>query len=149
MWAVQDYWKAVWIYRCRVAVKNGKKSWNCAKVMLMGQGRCGKTCLGRTLTGKLFEDTPSTTAMDASIVNIDISTSITGGNWYVRRQPASVLEEAVGAAARAAATTSFPLANDILLESLEMLNGSPLLPVTAVASVGLKPIVDSRRTQAA
>jgi GTPase SAR1 family protein len=35
-------------------------SWNRSKIMLVGQGRAGKTALARSMMGEPFRETPST-----------------------------------------------------------------------------------------
>jgi GTPase SAR1 family protein len=82
-------------------IKKGKKSWNRTKIMLMGEGRAGKTCLGRALLGKPFENTSSTEALDTLAVGINCGAFTDNGkNWEERPQSSCVLEEAIGAMAR-------------------------------------------------
>jgi hypothetical protein len=75
-------------------ITSGTKSWNRTKIMLMGEGRAGKTCLGQALLGKPFKITPSTEALDTLSASIRIYTSQAVCTWE-ERQPSTVLEEAV------------------------------------------------------
>jgi hypothetical protein len=77
--------------------------------MLMGEGRAGKTCLGRALLGKPFKITPSTEALDTLSASVRINTSHTGSTWEERQQ-STVLEGAVIAMAEDIPLSPPPLA---------------------------------------
>jgi GTPase SAR1 family protein len=88
------------IARIQEAVKRGSKKWGRSKIMLMGEGRAGKTCLGRALLGKSFiTDSTSTKAMDAFSVGIALGAASTCGSWDEQEQSDSVLADAIGALA--------------------------------------------------
>jgi GTPase SAR1 family protein len=116
-------------------IKKGKKSWNRTKIMLMGEGRAGKTCLGRALLGKPFENTSSTEALDTLAVGINCGAFTDNGkNWEERPQSNCVLEEAIGAMARDAPVSPPP--NGVFTGLSRLIFGSgSLRPGTTQLSV--------------
>jgi hypothetical protein len=64
------------------AIDIGEQSWNRSKIMLVGEGQVGKTSLGRSLMGMLFDKyIPSTCGISAMhMLSIDPGTT-TEGQW--------------------------------------------------------------------
>ena len=62
------------LYVVLQALKEGSVKWNHSKLMLVGEGRAGKTCTLRALLGKPFIDTASTVGLHLSACQIDRTT---------------------------------------------------------------------------
>lgn len=85
------------------ALSTGKKPWGRSKVMLVGEGRAGKTALANSIIGKPFQDTSSTIGINQLTCTVSqtqvIDNQQHGGGevalWGEYTQPAYELETAI------------------------------------------------------
>ena len=76
------------------AIALGAKSWNRSKVMLVGEGRVGKTALCNSMLGKAFVETESTIGL-AQLTCYVRSASARDGRWAEHKKPAWEYEAGV------------------------------------------------------
>jgi GTPase SAR1 family protein len=77
------------------AVAVGERNWNRSKIMLVGEGRAGKTALARALLGKPFEcDSVSTCGIDQFTVNCSVLQS-QSQKWVECGEQESALDAAL------------------------------------------------------
>jgi GTPase SAR1 family protein len=139
--------------RCQEAVKKGKKMWNHCKIMLMGHGRAGKTCLVRALLNKPIVDMESTEALDVFTVGIKLDTSCSSGYasssgyWHEPQPPTLLLEDAIGSMALecSAEAEEEPLKQNGVLTSLwqRFLTPKSQKQVSSKLSVNKDVIIDT------
>ena len=77
------------------AIARGSMPWNRSKVMLVGEGRVGKTALCNSMMGKPFEETESTVGLTQ--LTCDVRTVATGrnGRWVEHTKPEREYEASV------------------------------------------------------
>ena len=76
----------------------GEKEWNQSKIMIVGEGRAGKTALSRSIQGQPFEHTPSTVGIEEHNLTFTKSTVVAGsevGQWQTRDVSVSELEAGI------------------------------------------------------
>lgn len=56
------------------AFKMGKKAWGRSKIMIVGEGRAGKTALANSIIGQSFQDTSSTVGINLFTCDISMKT---------------------------------------------------------------------------
>ena len=81
------------LVQCVIAV--GSKSWNRSKVMLVGEGRVGKTALCNSMMGRPFVETTSTVGLTQLTCDVRRGVATSGGRWSLRRQPEREYEHGV------------------------------------------------------
>ena len=67
-------------------MEKGSKPWNRSKVMLLGEGRVGKTALSNSMMGKPFQETESTVGLTKLTCDVQ-KTSANNGRWSVFEKP--------------------------------------------------------------
>ena len=69
------------------AMAMGTKPWNRSKVMLVGEGRVGKTALCNSMIGKPFEETESTAGLTQLTCDIRRAAATNSGRWTQYMKP--------------------------------------------------------------
>jgi GTPase SAR1 family protein len=80
----------------KAALSKGKKAWGRSKIMIVGEGRAGKTALANSIIGKDFDDTASTIGIN--LVTCDVKYATVGGDkasWSEYSKPDKELEAAL------------------------------------------------------
>jgi GTPase SAR1 family protein len=75
-------------------LEKGVKAWNRSKIMILGEGRAGKTALSNSLMGKPFEDTNSTIGINEFTCDVKFG-KLGNGEWNSYEKPEKELEMAV------------------------------------------------------
>ena len=83
------------------AMALGSKPWHRSKVMLVGEGRVGKTALCNTMLGKPFVETESTPGLNQLTCNVRTAASATNGRWTERTKPEREFETGIAQLIRA------------------------------------------------
>ena len=82
----------------------GKKAWGRSKIMIVGEGRAGKTALSNSIIGKAFTETDSTVGINGLTCDIKYATTNLikddreegeGGSWSEYIKPIKELEAAL------------------------------------------------------
>ena len=73
----------------------GSKAWNRSKIMLVGEGRVGKTALSNALMGKPFVETESTVGLTQLTCDVRRASATNSGSWSPRKQPEKEYEQGV------------------------------------------------------
>eukprot|EP01041_Mallomonas_annulata_P001482 gene1482-2850_t len=78
------------------ALSKGKKEWGRSKIMIVGEGRAGKTALTSSFIGKSFESTASTIGINQLTCDVKYA-AISGdtGHWGVFQAPLKEFETAL------------------------------------------------------
>ena len=77
-------------------LSRGKQEWGRAKIMIVGEGRAGKTALANSIIGKPFSDTESTIGINQMSCNIQFaSVGGAGDKWNAYDKPEKELEAAI------------------------------------------------------
>ena len=76
------------------AMKKGRKPWGRSKIMIVGEGRAGKTALSNSIIGKPFEDTESTVGINQLTFDVKY-TSLGQGTWNEYVKPEKEFEAAI------------------------------------------------------
>ncbi|MFX8569923.1 hypothetical protein ABTM09_20770, partial [Acinetobacter baumannii] len=63
------------------ALKKGSKAWNRSKIMIVGEGRAGKTALANSIIGRKFEETTSTIGIEQFTCDVKVEGIGVGGSW--------------------------------------------------------------------
>ena len=74
------------------AMALGSKPWNRSKVMLVGEGRVGKTALCNSMTGKPFVETESTSGFTCQVFDVKSSAVANHKRWTSHENPAREYE---------------------------------------------------------
>jgi GTPase SAR1 family protein len=61
------------------ALTQGKKEWRRSKIMIVGEGRAGKTALANSILGRAYEDHDSTIGINEFTCSIGYASSVEGG----------------------------------------------------------------------
>ena len=78
----------------QLAIGQGRRAWGRSKIMIVGEGRAGKTALANSLIGKRFEETTSTLGINQ--VTCDVKVSSDGKSaWDACTKPQRELELAL------------------------------------------------------
>jgi GTPase SAR1 family protein len=85
--------------KIQAALAVGEKEWNRSKIMLVGEGRAGKTALAKSFMGLPFEHTESTCGIEQ--FRVEVSHAVVGPVWQQSEAPHSELDVAVVALAKA------------------------------------------------
>mmetsp|Transcript_23591 Transcript_23591/g.23783 ORF Transcript_23591/g.23783 Transcript_23591/m.23783 type:complete len:1313 (+) Transcript_23591:119-4057(+) len=75
-------------------VKNWEKEWARSKLMIIGEGRAGKTALADSIAGVAFHDTPSTVGINQLTCDVKLA-AVGQGHWSDYKRPEKELEYAV------------------------------------------------------
>jgi GTPase SAR1 family protein len=110
--------------KIEAALAVGEKEWNRSKIMLVGEGRAGKTALAKSFMGLPFEHTESTCGMEQ--FRVEVSHAVVGSAWQQCKAPDSELDAAVVALVKASNFLSTQL--------------SPVLPEAHGAADNDKPL---------
>ena len=70
----------------------GSKPWNRSKVVIVGEGRAGKTALCNSLMGKRFEDTESTAGLTQLTCDVRRAAANSDGRWVEHTKPVREFE---------------------------------------------------------
>lgn len=76
------------------AFKKGRKPWGRSKIMIVGEGRAGKTALANSIMGKNFEETSSTVGINLFTCDIKYA-AVGNGQWNQHANPEKLLEAAL------------------------------------------------------
>lgn len=76
------------------ALKRGKKAWGRSKIMIVGEGRAGKTALANSIIGKDFQSTDSTIGINHLTCDIKYA-AVGGDSWSEYVKPQKELEAAL------------------------------------------------------
>jgi serine/threonine protein kinase/GTPase SAR1 family protein len=76
------------------ALTKGKKRWGRSKIMIVGDGRVGKSALANSIMGRKFEDTVSTQGLNQITCDIQAATDFRKG-WRPSTRPQKELEAAL------------------------------------------------------
>ena len=76
------------------AFKKGRKPWGRSKIMIVGEGRAGKTALANSIMGNNFEDTSSTVGINLFTCDIKYA-AVGNGQWNQHTNPEKLLEAAL------------------------------------------------------
>lgn len=79
----------------QLALKKGKKEWGRSKIMIVGEGRAGKSAFANTIIGRAFEDTESTVGINQLTCDVKYASIGTGNGWAECSKPDKELESAV------------------------------------------------------
>jgi GTPase SAR1 family protein len=79
--------------RIHAALNIGEKAWNRSKIMLVGEGRAGKTALAKSFMGLPFAHTDSTCGMEQ--FQVEVTTAEVASTWRAANAPESELDAAV------------------------------------------------------
>ena len=74
------------------AMALGCKPWNRSKVMIVGEGRAGKTALCNSMMGKPFEGTESTAGLTLLICDVRRAAASNDGRWTEHTKPEKEFE---------------------------------------------------------
>lgn len=84
------------------AVSLGMRRWGRSKIMLVGEGRAGKTGLANSIMGKPFEDTESTVGIHDLALEVtyacpsnEVNGLEKGGEWELYSKPEKELETVI------------------------------------------------------
>ena len=75
------------------ALALGSKPWHRSKVMLVGEGRVGKTALCNSMMGKRFEETESTVGLTQLTCDVRRATAGNKGRWTEHTKPEAGLAQ--------------------------------------------------------
>lgn len=107
------------------ALSSGKARWGRSKLMLVGEGRAGKSALTNALRGREFMETASTAGIEAHEVRIAVDASQAAA-WAERRPPesehAAVLAKLVSAKGKSAAPSAVSASSSAPAVSSESLD---------------------------
>jgi GTPase SAR1 family protein len=78
----------------QLALGQGKRAWGRSKIMIVGEGRAGKTALANSLIGKSFEETVSTLGINQLTCDVKVA-SVGSTAWDVCSNPTRELELAL------------------------------------------------------
>lgn len=81
------------------ALQHGKKQWKQGRIMIVGEGRAGKTALANSIVGKGFIDTESTVGINQMVCDVNTAL-VDGGEWNSYEKPAKELEYSLAALMR-------------------------------------------------
>ena len=76
------------------ALLKGTKKWGRSKIMIVGEGRAGKSAFANVVIGKPFEDTASTIGIGTFTCDIKYA-NVGGSGWSEYKKPAKEMEAAV------------------------------------------------------
>ena len=82
------------------AMALGSKPWNRSKVMLVGEGRVGKTALCNSMMGKPFVETESTPGVAQLTCDVWRAAATCNGKWTVHTKPEREYEAGIAQLAR-------------------------------------------------
>ena len=78
------------------ALARGRKPWGRSKIMIVGEGRAGKTALANSIIGRGFADTSSTVGINQVTCDVKFaSLGGEGGGWSEYAKPSRELEAAL------------------------------------------------------
>ena len=79
------------------AVQRGRKLWNRSRMLIVGEGRGGKTTLMQQLLGQDFQMTPSTRGITKDLFDLTVSQlqNYGMGDWQPGEEPEKQLEAAI------------------------------------------------------
>ena len=77
------------------ALAGGSKPWNRSKVMIVGEGRVGKTALCNSMTGKPFEETESTVGLTQLTCDVQRAAATNDRRWTEHTKPEREFEAGV------------------------------------------------------
>ena len=101
------------------ALESEGKPWKHCRIMIIGEGRAGKTALSNSIMGRGYEETMSTVGIREEICDVDLSyASIGGGQWLEYKPPVKQLEHA--------------LASQLQVANIPSSSGSHIVSVTSV-----------------
>ena len=69
--------------------------WARGKLLIVGEGRAGKTALCRSITGQVFEETKSTVGIEAVTKDVAYSAVNEWGEWSEYKRPEREVEAAI------------------------------------------------------
>ena len=75
-------------------LQNGYKVWRYSKIMIVGEGRAGKTAFSNSIIGKEFANTESTIGINNFTCDVNFA-SLGKGAWDVYSKPTKELELAI------------------------------------------------------
>jgi actin len=78
-----------------LALQKGRKEWGRSKIMIVGEGRAGKSAFANTIIGRAFTDTESTVGINQMTCDIKFASIGSGSGWAECDRPAKELESAV------------------------------------------------------
>jgi GTPase SAR1 family protein len=110
------------MFMIQSALDTGEKAWNRSKIMLVGEGRAGKTALAKSFMGTAFAPTKSTCGIDQ--FRVEVTNAIVGSAWRALCAPESELDAAIFALAKEKST------------EVEVVGSSPPPTVIMAASNG-------------
>jgi GTPase SAR1 family protein len=76
------------------ALKKNCKEWRRSKIMIVGEGRAGKTSLANSITGKQFSNTESTVGINQLTCNVNYA-ALGEGSWGECKKPDKEYENAI------------------------------------------------------
>ena len=77
------------------AMAGGSKPWNRSKIMLVGEGRVGKTALCNSMMGKSFVETESTVGLTQLTCDVRSAAATTDGRWTEHMKPEREFEAGI------------------------------------------------------
>ena len=77
------------------ALSYGKKEWKRSKIMIVGEGRAGKTSLTNSIIGRDYVDTESTVGINQLTCDIKYTKTGGGKEWNQYEKPEKELEAAL------------------------------------------------------
>lgn len=78
----------------QAALQRGGKEWGRSRIMIVGEGRAGKTALANSLIGKPYQATESTVGINQLMCDVQYARGGKGG-WSTYQKPEKELEAAV------------------------------------------------------
>ena len=95
-------------------LKSDGKPWKHSRIMIIGEGRAGKTALANSIMGKGYVETQSTVGIHEEVCDVDLSyASISGGQWTQYRAPVRQLEHALASMMHASASCVVNSSNSV------------------------------------
>ena len=76
-------------------LQKGSKPWNRSKIMIVGEGRAGKTALANSIIGKKFSETESTIGIGQFTCDVKMANLGANGAWDDYANPEKELEIAL------------------------------------------------------
>jgi len=81
----------------QAALQQGSKEWGRSRIMIVGEGRAGKTALANSIVGKSFQQTESTIGINQLTCDVSYASRGGQGSWDAYQKPEKELEAAIAA----------------------------------------------------
>ena len=77
------------------SLRMGKRKWGRSKIMIVGEGRAGKSAFANTVIGRPYIDTESTVGINQLTCDIKYASIGSGNGWAEYEKPSKELESAI------------------------------------------------------